>query len=286
MRTEKEMFDLILSFAKNDDRVRIVGMEGSRTNPAVLKDAYQDYDITYLVTDMDSFLQDDDWLSYFGGRIFMQKPEPMNVLDAQLGTWFSYLMLFEDGVRIDLTLVPIEAYAFYLSSDSLLQILLDKDCLLDGEITPTDKMHRIKKPTQDEFDACCNEFWWISTYVTKGILRKQMIYAVEYMNQIVRRELLNMLSWKIGMETDFSVNLGQNDKFLERYVTSDIWERLVGTYSTGSYEELWVSLFECHALFREFSTEVADSLDYPYPDYDEKITGYIKTLYREDKIIE
>ena len=55
MRTEKEMMDLILTFAKNDPRIRVVGMEGSRTNVNVPKDEFQDYDITYLVTDMESF---------------------------------------------------------------------------------------------------------------------------------------------------------------------------------------------------------------------------------------
>ena len=30
MRTEKEMMDIILNFAKNDERIRVVIMEGSR----------------------------------------------------------------------------------------------------------------------------------------------------------------------------------------------------------------------------------------------------------------
>ncbi len=35
MRTEHEMFDLILTIAKNDVRVKAVIMNGSRTNPNV-----------------------------------------------------------------------------------------------------------------------------------------------------------------------------------------------------------------------------------------------------------
>lgn len=283
MRTEKEILDAILSFAENDERIRIVGMEGSRTNAEVAADEFQDYDMTYVVTEKESFLKDDKWLEYFGRCIFMQKPEAMELFYPQLGNWFSYLMLFEDGVRIDLTLVPMEECEHYVSSDSLLRILLDKDQRLDREIIPSDSMHYIKRPNRVEFDDCCNEFWWVSTYVAKGILRKQLVYAAEFMHQIVRRELLRMLSWKIGIETDFSVNLGQNYKFVEKYVRPDVWKRLVTTYSTESYEELWASLFECHALFREVATEVAHSLHYPYPDYDETMTIYIKNLYQKDK---
>ena len=32
MRNEKEMYDLFLKFAENDDRIRVVTLEGSRTN--------------------------------------------------------------------------------------------------------------------------------------------------------------------------------------------------------------------------------------------------------------
>ena len=32
MRTEKQIYDTILNFAKADDRIRVVTLEGSRTN--------------------------------------------------------------------------------------------------------------------------------------------------------------------------------------------------------------------------------------------------------------
>lgn len=94
MRTEKEMLDLILSKAKEDERIRFVAMEGSRTNVNVSKDEFQDYDITYAVTDMDSFIKDDAWLECFRKRIMMQKPEAMSLFPPELGNCFSYLMLF------------------------------------------------------------------------------------------------------------------------------------------------------------------------------------------------
>lgn len=49
MRSEKEMFDLILDIAKGDDRIRAVYMNGSRTNQNAIPDIFQDYDIVYVV---------------------------------------------------------------------------------------------------------------------------------------------------------------------------------------------------------------------------------------------
>ena len=52
MRNEQEMYDLILSYAKQDENVRVVVMNGSRANPQIKKDLFQDYDIAYFVEDM------------------------------------------------------------------------------------------------------------------------------------------------------------------------------------------------------------------------------------------
>ncbi len=41
MRREKEMFDLILGIAREDERIRAVYMNGSRTNPNAPKDIFR-----------------------------------------------------------------------------------------------------------------------------------------------------------------------------------------------------------------------------------------------------
>lgn len=72
MRSEDEMMKLILDIAMKDERIRLVTLEGSRTNKNVPRDRFQDYDISYFVTDMDSFTSDDSWLDQFGERMMMQ----------------------------------------------------------------------------------------------------------------------------------------------------------------------------------------------------------------------
>ena len=71
-RSEQEMFDEILSFAREDERVRAVWMNGSRANPNAPRDGWQDFDIVFAVTDMDSFLADDSWVDRFGERVMTQ----------------------------------------------------------------------------------------------------------------------------------------------------------------------------------------------------------------------
>ncbi len=281
MRTEQEMMDLILLFAEKDERIKVVGMEGSRTNVHVPKDEFQDYDVTYVVTDMESFKKDDEWLKYFGKRIFMQKPEAMSLFPPELGNWFSYLMLFEDGTRIDLKLVPISELDLYLSWDKLLAVLLDKDKKIKNYPAPTDRDYHVKKPTIQDYDDCCNEFWWVSTYVVKGLCRKEILYAIDHLNQIVRHELLRMISWKVGIETRFSLSVGKNSKYINKYIDEDLWNRLLSTYRMDSYENVWEALLICHELFREVSKEVSEILGFIYPEYDKNITRYTEDMYEK-----
>lgn len=278
MRTEKEMLDIILTYAAGHDEIKVVGIEGSRIHPKITKDALQDYDITYIVTNMNTFIKDEEWLDIFGKRIFMQKPEGMTLYEPQLGNWFSYLMLLEDGNRIDLKIVPVEEIDLYLYSESLIKILLDKDNMV-GEIPmPSNETYLIKLPTPQHFEDCCNEFWWVSTYVAKGLCRKEFLYATDYLNQTLRTELYRMISWNVGIETNFSESIGKSQRFLEQRVSKELWDRIIDTYKMHSYEDLWQTLFLLQDLFREVSKDVAEKLEFPYPEYDENITNYIKNL--------
>lgn len=117
MRTEKEIYDLVLNFAFQDERIRIVTLEGSRTNVNIPKDNLQDYDITFFVIDMGEFLKSDDWLSVFGNRIMMQKPEDMELFPPE-EKGFSYIMLFDDGVKIDLTLLPVSMLMLHREAET------------------------------------------------------------------------------------------------------------------------------------------------------------------------
>lgn len=278
MRSEQEMYDLVLEVAKKDSRVRAVGLNGSRTNPNVPKDIFRDYDIVYLVTDMESFINDPDWVNVFGKRLIMQTPENMALFPNDLGNRFSYLMLFEDGNRIDMVLVPLEEKEVYCREDKLTVILLDKDNNLPAIPPPTDEDYWVQRPDAQRYADCCNEFWWVSTYVAKGLWRQEILYAIDHLN-LVRAMLLKMLEWKVGIDTGFSLSIGKNGKFLNRYLDEDSWNKLLSTYENGSYEKVWHALYVMGELFEPVALQVAAEFGYAYPaDEAENIKRYVRDV--------
>ncbi|MCS7462723.1 aminoglycoside 6-adenylyltransferase [Paenibacillus doosanensis] len=276
MRSEQEMMDMILNYARNDERVRAVGMEGSRTNRNVPRDLFQDFDIVFIVTEMNSFIADPHWVDRFGSRIIMQTPEDMDLFPPDLDGNFSYLMLFADGNRIDLTLCPIEKKENWNNGDKLSVVLLDKDHALPKLPAPTDRDYWVRRPSAAFYADCCNEFWWVSTYVAKGLWRQEMTYAMDHLNNNVRPMLIKMLEWKVGVDTDFSLSVGKNGKFLEKHLPKLTWQALMSTYPQGTYDDVWRALFAAADLFRSTAAEVADRLQFDYPlDDDRNVTAYL-----------
>ncbi|AZU62152.1 aminoglycoside 6-adenylyltransferase [Neobacillus mesonae] len=275
MRSDQEMFDLVLNMARRDDRIRAVAMNGSRTNPNAPKDLFQDFDIVYMVTEIDSFIQDEKWIDIFGERIIMQTPEKLTSSFKR----YPYLMLFADGNRIDLTLLPINKKEEYLQEDKLTVILLDKDDALPAIPPPNDEEYWVKRPSAEDFSNCCNEFWWVLTYVAKGLWRNEILYAQEHLNNYVRPMLLKMLEWQVGIQNDFAVSIGKSGKYLEKFLPEDIWRDLMSTYPNGEYENVWNALFSMINLFRTTAQSVAESLNFQYPHHDDnRVTKYLKLV--------
>lgn len=95
MRTPEEFMELVLTFARENEHIRMVGMEGSRVNKNIPVDSFQDFDITYFADDIGAFTENDSWLSFFGDIVMMQKPEDMELFPAE-EEGYSYLILFDD----------------------------------------------------------------------------------------------------------------------------------------------------------------------------------------------
>ncbi|GMA51603.1 aminoglycoside 6-adenylyltransferase [Alicyclobacillus contaminans] len=277
MRNEREMMGLIRTFAEQDERVRAVIMNSSRVNSSIPRDILQDYDVVFLVSRLDAFIRDRTWIQHFGKLIIMQTPDE-NVLFPNNRDGFAFLMLFEDGNRIDLTLYPVEKKDQYVP-DSLSVVLMDKDNLLHPLPEPSDLDYRISPPTKEQFACCCNEFWWTCTYVAKGVWREQLPYANFMLEHPVRSMLSLMLKWYIGMQTNFAVNVGACGKYFEKYLDPRIWTEYVQTFPNGTYENMWRSLFVLCGLFRKLATAVGHRFGYDYPvTDDENVTNYLLRL--------
>ncbi len=272
MRAEQEMMNLIMEKAFHDHRIRAVTMDGSRASPNATHDQYSDYDIVYFVTDVREFTKDKSWIQYFGDILIVQYPEDWygHPYDYESRDTFVYLIQFADGNRIDLRIVDIQNIANEAKNTEPRIILLNKDDF--KELTPInhEAAFFIPKPSAMEFYNTCNEFRWVSLYVSKGLCREELCYARHTYEIYVMDMFMKMLNIKIALEHNFSVTTGSHSKYLKRYLSEEEMMRVHSIFPNGDYEDMWEKLFALYDYFAELEAYVGEQLGYEVNVYESK----------------
>ena len=253
MRAKTEMLDLILQTAKTL-QVKVVAMSGSRTNTKAPKDEFQDYDVVYVVDDLDNLTRDLSWLDYFGKRIIEQEV----VLDHRR----LYLMLFEDGNRIDLTLCPKEYIKEWVDSEAGFTVLEDPEHLFEPYSQNLERFW-MSPASETDFKNSCNEFWWVSAYVVKGICRNQVIYATDHLYGICQQELLKILAWQVASDRG-KIDIGKNYKYLFNYLPTEKEKDFSSLLDFASLDKIIQSLFATMQLFYQEAQSLAHKMGFYY----------------------
>ena len=266
MRDEATMYKLFMDIAKQDDRILAIYMNGSRTNVNAPKDIFQDYDIVFVVTETKSFIEDKDWTQKFGKILYMQYPDEHPDFPNDKENHYGWLMQFEDGNRVDLTVQTVPYAKAHIVDDRLCRILLDKEGILPEIPEATDADYHVKKPSEVQFKACCNEFWWCTNNLAKGLWREEMPYVQDMANFVVRKQLEKMLSWKVGIQTNFTVSVGKSAKYLYKWLSKDEYQAYLNTYFDGNIEHAWTAILSMCDFFDSMARQVSKGLGYSYDE--------------------
>ncbi len=261
MRSEKEMLDLIITVANNDTRIRAAYLEGSRANPNAPKDIFQDYDVVYVVTETRSFREDKDWINQFGERLYMQYPEENIYYPSDVENCYGWLIQFTDGNRLDLHVKTLENAH---NSLELYKLLSDKDNTMPQKQLVSDERYWVKKPMPEQFYCTCNEFWWCLNNVAKGLWRNEIPYVMDMINFQIRPMLRRLLEWKIGVDNNFSVNVGKSAKYMDKYLSKEIYEQYFQSYCIAQINAVWNAVFVMCDLFQKISLELSEKLNFQY----------------------
>ena len=266
MRNDQEIFELISQTAKSL-QVEAVALSGSRTDTKAPKDEFQDYDVVYVVDDLDNLTRNFSWLDQFSKRIIEQH--------VFLGHRRLYLMLFEDGNRIDLTLCPKDYIQEWVDSEAGFTVLEDEKGLFEPYF-PSPQRFWTSPASAIDFEKACNEFWWVSAYVIKGICRKKVIYVTDHLYGICQQELLKVMAWQVASDRG-RVDIGKNYKYLFNYLPAEKEKEFSNLLDFTSLDKITQSLFATMELFHQEAQFLAHKMGF---DYDmrvaEKMIQYAK----------
>jgi aminoglycoside 6-adenylyltransferase len=138
----------------------------------------------------------------------------------------------------------------------------------------------VKEPTEHNFLDTCNEFWWCLNNVAKGLWRGEIPYVMDMLNYYVRPQLIHLMEWEIGFNTNFTVSVGKSGKYMNMWMESQIWNTFLKTYPSGQVESIWNAVFIMCDLFNDIAKDVAFKMNIKYNGIEAKNSlKFLKDVY-------
>jgi len=267
--------DKVLDIARNKESVRLVVMNGSRVNPNIAPDKYQDYDIVFYVFNYKEFLKDNAYLNTLGEVLVKQYSSDQRDGSLNIEDSFIYMIQFKDGNRLDLTIRDIKYAVADFNDDSLSKVLLDKEglSLIDN---PNESSYYVKPITKEDFNFCINEFYWVCPYIAKSVKREQLFYAIKHLD-IIRHELETMIDWWIGDKHNFKISVGKGKSRYKDLLPEDIYNQYILTYPNINEKNIINALIVSINLFDYLANELKEKYNLKYStDLKLEMLSYLK----------
>jgi aminoglycoside 6-adenylyltransferase len=272
---ERTVLDRIASWGEADDAVRALVLTSTRARAGGPVDLLSDYDVIAVLTEVERF---DERTAY--GTPMARWGDEHDVYGA---TVYFRGVVYEDGIKVDWTLWPRAVPALVAEhglTDDLdvgYRVLLDKDGATETWPAPTLRAHIPARPTEAEYGALVEEFWWSSTYVAKSLWRGERFFTRFVLDGDLRHGVLRrMLEWLVELDHDWSLRPGAYGRGLERLLPADVWAELAATYDALSE---WEAFERTVVLFRRVARTVGEALGYAYPQrVDDRTSAYLEGI--------
>ena len=165
-----------------------------------------------------------------------------------------------------------------MDSEAGFTVLVDEKGLFES-YSPSPERFWIHPASNSDFEKTCNEFWWVSAYVVKGICRKQVIYATDHLYGICQQELLKVLAWQVSSDRG-RVDIGKNYKHLFNYLPEEKEKEFSNLLDFASLDKITQSLFATMSLFHREAQDLAKKMGF---DYDKEVAEMM-IEYAEEKL--
>jgi aminoglycoside 6-adenylyltransferase len=270
MNSYNEIMDKLVLFAEESELIQAMLLFGSRARVRNVADEYSDYDIIFLVNDIDYFLNTDEWLNQIEKcYISFQEPTAAGGQERRV--------FFRDAMDMDFLFYNAKE-AERLAADNTLQSFFSRGytILVDKIDFKSEIEHN--KPFEEttiifsekEFINLANNFWFHSIWSLKKILRGEIWSAKCCVDGYMKDLLRQMLEGYSKAINGNNFDVWHEGRFFDNWVDKEIRKQLKIAYGTYDAVDILRAMNVTIHIFGEVSLKTAAILDYAYPIAAEK----------------
>lgn len=282
----------IATWAEASQDIRTVVVVGSQARVERPADEWSDLDLVVFTTLPERYLGQIDWIEDIGTVLvtFVQ--------DTPLGAQRERRVLFRDGLDVDFTFVSnsearslIRFLRLLKRFPSLRQRLQKKKSQMMKEITDFTSIIRRgirvivdkdrmaihlpllisgqpfalpPKPSQSEFEAVLNEFWYLAVLTAKKVRRGDLWTAIRINDYSMKSLLLKLLEWQARAVNGWDYDTWHNGSFLHEWGDEHALGLFTNAFACYDADDIGRALTATIDICEQLATEVADLLHLSY----------------------
>jgi aminoglycoside 6-adenylyltransferase len=266
------ILEAIITWAQECSLARTLILTGSLARQDDLIDDLSDIDVEIISADPAELMASNAWLSNIGSLITVLVLDP-----SPEQRWATRLAIYTHGVKVDFTLAGLERIKEMVAAEKLdplyergYQVLVDKDGTTNRLPRAMRTLPTPTAPSQDEFNASVEEFWFEAFHVPKYLIRNEL-WLVKNRDRTMKDLLLRMLEWHATNRNN-AIDTWHIGTRLSEWVDAQTLSDICKTYGRFDKIDAVRAFEETTLLYSRLGREAAEAMGLTYPRHvEEKI---------------
>ncbi|WP_315110014.1 aminoglycoside 6-adenylyltransferase [Clostridium intestinale] len=263
----KDIVDRIIKYGETSELVKAEVLIGSQSRQIDCADEYSDIDVMLFVSDIDFFINSDEWISYLGKYY-------ISFVEKTVSGGMERRVVFENAMDVDFIFLQADNFSRINELSEIVsrsyKMLLDKDNFTDiiSNVAQSDKLFSI--PTESEIQNLISEFFFHVIWASKKVMRGELWAAITCVDGYMKKLLLKMIEYHSHALHGTDYDTWHNGKFIERWAEPWVVKEFQNIYARYSDKDIMKALLNTMNLFKNIAIETMDKWDYEYPVISDK----------------
>jgi aminoglycoside 6-adenylyltransferase len=258
----ERIIERLIEYGKSTCLVKAIILIGSQSRENLPSDEYSDIDMILFVTDIDFFINSDEWLHTLGKC-------HISFAENTVAGGMERRVFFDNGMDADFIFLQVDRInRFYDLAEIVARsykILLDKENFTELIDDISNKANLFARPTEQEFQNLINAFWFHVIWSTKKAYRGELWSSITCVNGYMKELLLKAIEYYEHALHGDNYDTWHCARFIERWAEPEIVEKFKNIYATYSKDDVLKATFTTLELFRKVTVDTAAYWGYQYP---------------------
>jgi len=263
----KDIVDKIIKYGETSELVKAEVLIGSQSRQIDCADEYSDIDVMLFVSDIDFFINSDEWISSLGKYY-------VSFVEKTVSGGMERRVIFENAMDADFIFLQADDFSRINELSEIVsrsyKMLLDKANFTDiiSHVAQSDKSFSI--PSESEIQNLISEFLFHVIWASKKVMRGELWAAITCVDGYMKKLLLRMIEYHSHALHGTDYDTWHNGKFIERWAEPWVVKEFQNIYARFSDKDIMKALLNTMNLFQKIAIETMDKWDYEYPVISDK----------------